>query len=132
METQTKTRTPTRTVLVVDDSATMVALMTQTLEQNGCRVLSAHEGVAGLAQARDADLIFLDITMPGLDGYEVCMRIKENPETARIPVIMVSGKDGFFDKVRGRMVGSTDYITKPFDRSVLVETVQKYCPRPPA
>jgi twitching motility two-component system response regulator PilG len=72
-------------------------------------------------------LILLDITMPRLDGYQVCKLVRGNAATKNVPVVMISGKDGFFDKVRGRMAGSTAYITKPFGPETLIKTVETYC-----
>jgi twitching motility two-component system response regulator PilG len=72
------------------------------------------------------DLVLLDITMPKMDGYEVCRQIRSNPESKDIPVVMISGKDGFFDKVRGRMAGTTAYITKPFGPETLMKALETY------
>jgi twitching motility two-component system response regulator PilG len=115
-------------VLVVDDSPTVCRLVSITLEKQGYRVAVAHDGLEALARINDGlpDLILLDIMMPRLDGYQVCKIIKGNEETRDIPVVMLSGKDGFFDKVRGRMVGSTEYITKPFEPDVLVQVMEKH------
>jgi twitching motility two-component system response regulator PilG len=73
------------------------------------------------------DLILLDITMPKLDGYEVCKRIRKDPRTARVPVVMLSGKDGFFDKVKGRMAGATEYLTKPFQAPAVLAVIARHC-----
>lgn len=128
-ERQPETRVAATTrILVVDDSATHVMFVSQTLRRQGFEVITAAAGQEALGKLEGVDLIFLDINMPGMDGYEVCKRIKEDPGTAKVPVVMFSGKDGFFDKVRGRMVGATDYITKPCAADVLVEMVRKYCP----
>ena len=115
-------------ILVVDDSPTICKLVTITLEKHGYRVVCAPDGLEGLSKLNDTqpNLILLDITMPRMDGYQLCRIVKGNPETENIPVIMLSGKDGFFDKVRGRAAGATDYITKPFEPNILVQTVQKY------
>jgi twitching motility two-component system response regulator PilG len=88
----------------------------------------AEDGLEALAKIEDErpDLILLDIIMPHLDGYQVCSLIKKNPHYKHVPVVMLSGKDGFFDKVRGRLAGSIDYITKPFQPHVVTETVDKY------
>jgi twitching motility two-component system response regulator PilG len=119
-----------RCVLVVDDSPTVRKLVTLTMEKNGYRVAEAADGEEALASIRKEvpDLVLLDITMPKLDGYQVCKLIRSNPETARVPVIMLSGKDGFFDKVRGRMAGSTRYLTKPFKPENLLEVAHQSCP----
>jgi twitching motility two-component system response regulator PilG len=73
------------------------------------------------------DLILLDIAMPKLDGYEVCRRIKGDPRTAHVPVVMLSGKDAFFDKVKGRMAGASDYLTKPFETPAVLAVVVNHC-----
>jgi twitching motility two-component system response regulator PilG len=115
-------------VVAVDDSLTVRKIVSITLERLGYRVMTAKEGGEALTVAAAAmpDLILLDITMPGMDGYQVCKAIKQNPATKRIPVVMLSGKDGFFDKVKGRLAGATDYITKPFQEATLAEAVRKY------
>jgi twitching motility two-component system response regulator PilG len=119
------------TVLVVDDSPTVRKIVAVTLERQGYRVLSASGAIEALARINEAlpDLILLDIAMPHMDGYQLCKLIKGNTLTKSVPVVMLSGKDGFFDKVRGRMNGATHYITKPFEPATLVEAVQKYCRR---
>lgn len=116
------------TVLIVDDSPTVQKLVTFTLERQNYQVISANDGFEALARLGDAtpDLILLDITMPKMDGYQVCKIVRENNTTREIPVVMLSSKDGFFDKVRGRMAGSTDYITKPFQPDALLKVMQKY------
>jgi len=105
-----------RIVMVVDDSPTVRKILSMTLERAGYGVLSAADGEAALLTLDEAvpDLILLDISMPKLDGYEVCKRIKSNARTAHVPVVMLSGKDAFFDKVKGRLAGATEYLTKPF------------------
>ncbi|MBI5029113.1 MAG: response regulator [Chloroflexi bacterium] len=115
-------------ILVIDDSPTICKLVAITLEKHGYHVVSAPDGLDGLAKINDTqpNLILLDITMPRMDGYQLCRIVKGNPETQNIPVIMLSGKDGFFDKVRGRAVGAASYITKPFEPDTLLQTVRKY------
>lgn len=115
-------------VLTVDDSPTVVKLVRMTLQRHGYEVVVAANGMDALAKINDnlPDLILLDITMPRMDGYQLCKIIKSNQETKHIPVIMLSGKDGFFDKVRARVAGSTDYITKPFEPEVLLQTVRRH------
>lgn len=117
-----------RTILVVDDSATVRKLISGKLEKSGHTVVCAEDGVEGLARMREQlpDLVLLDITMPRMDGYEVCRQIRSNPESREIPVVMISGKDGFFDKVRGRMAGTTAYITKPFGPETLMKALETY------
>jgi twitching motility two-component system response regulator PilG len=123
-----------RTVLVVDDSPTVRKLVALTLERQGYQVRAAADGSEALRVIREQgvpDLVLLDISMPGMDGYQLCRLLKQSPEAKAVPVVMLSGKDGFFDKVRGRMAGSTAYITKPFAPEALVQAVNKYC-RPAA
>lgn len=117
-----------RLVLTVDDSLTVRKIVAMTLERFGYRVLSAADGMQALARLNEhrPDLILLDITMPRMDGYQVCKTIKQNPYTKQIPVLMLSGKDGFFDKVKGKLAGATDYLTKPFQEDELVKAVEKH------
>jgi twitching motility two-component system response regulator PilG len=116
------------TVLVVDDSTTVRKLVAITLERHHFRVITATNGLEALAylESEMPDVVLLDITMPKMDGYKVCKTIKNNAETSHLPVIMLSGKDGFFDKMRGRMAGSTEYLTKPFDPDTLIKTVSRF------
>jgi twitching motility two-component system response regulator PilG len=116
------------TILIVDDSSTVCKLVSLTLTRQDYEVTVAVDGIDALAKLNEElpDLILLDITMPRMDGYQVCKVVKGNSETADIPIVMLSGKDGFFDKVRGRMVGATDYITKPFEPQELVKVVRRH------
>ncbi len=118
-----------KTILVVDDSPTVRKLIIGKLEKHGHRVVAAVDGMDALSKISEAipDLILLDVTMPRLDGYQLCKMVKANAKTKHVPVVMISGKDGFFDKVRGRMAGSTAYITKPFGPETLLQTVDSYC-----
>ena len=115
-------------VLVVDDSPTVRKLVSLTLERRGYRVITAFDGVAAIKElgTHRPDLILLDINMPRLDGYRLCKLIKKHEATQSIPVVMLSGKDGMFDKLRGRLVGCSDYITKPFEADALTHKVAKY------
>lgn len=115
-------------VMVVDDSPTVRKLVSLTLERRGYRVISAFDGVAAIKELGSCrpDLILLDINMPRLDGYRLCKLIKKHEATQSIPVVMLSGKDGMFDKLRGRLVGCSDYITKPFEADALTHKVAKY------
>ncbi len=115
-------------ILVVDDSATVRKLVSGKLEKCGHEVVCAIDGVDALEKinALVPDLILLDITMPRMDGYQVCKLIRNNEATKDVPIVMISGKDGFFDKVRGRMAGTTGYITKPFGPETLMKTVEAY------
>lgn len=117
-----------RTILVVDDSPTVRKLISGKLEKSGHKVVCAADGVEALEQLEVAlpDLVLLDITMPRMDGYEVCKQIRANPEARDLPVVMISGKDGFFDKVRGRMAGTTGYVTKPFGPETLMKALETY------
>lgn len=115
-------------VLVVDDSNTIRRSAEIFLKQGGHEVLLAEDGFDALAKVNDyePDLIFCDIMMPKLDGYQTCAIIKRNPKFTATPVIMLSSKDGFFDKARGRMVGSEDYLTKPFTKDQLLKAVRDF------
>ncbi len=117
-----------KTILVVDDSATVRKLIAGKLEKSGHQVFCSSDGVEALERLQDLlpDLVLLDITMPRMDGYQVCRQIRGHETTANIPVVMISGKDGFFDKVRGRMAGTTGYITKPFGPETLMKAVEFY------
>ena len=121
-------RTSRGTILVVDDSPTICRLVDIILKRRGYRVVAASNGLEALARINDGlpSMIFLDITMPRMDGYQLCKIIRGNQETKDIPVVMLTGKDGFIDKVRGRMAGSTGYITKPFEPDTLLQAVEKY------
>ncbi len=117
-----------RTIMVVDDSPTVRKLISGKLEKSGHNVVCAVDGVDALARLEEAlpDLILLDIAMPRLDGYEVCKQIRSNPVAKDLPIVMISGKDGFFDKVRGRMAGCTGYVTKPFGPETLMKALETY------
>ena len=117
-----------RTIMVVDDSATVRKLISGKLEKSGHTVVCAVDGVEALEKLKEftPDLVLLDITMPRMDGYQVCKLIRNDPAMKDIPVVMISGKDGFFDKVRGRMAGTTGYITKPFGPETLMKTVEAF------
>ncbi|MCV0441040.1 MAG: response regulator [Hydrogenophaga sp.] len=120
--------TPALKVLVVDDSNTIRRSAEIFLKQGGHEVLLADDGFDALAKINDyqPDLVFCDILMPRLDGYQTCAIIKRNARFANIPVVMLSSKDGVFDKARGRMVGSQDYLTKPFTKDQLLHAVQQF------
>jgi twitching motility two-component system response regulator PilG len=115
-------------VLVIDDSNTIRRSAEIFLRQGGYDVVLAEDGFDALSKVSDHDpqLIFCDILMPRLDGYQTCAIIKRNPRFTRVPVIMLSSKDGLFDKARGRMVGSEDYLTKPFTKEQLLRAVEQY------
>ncbi|WP_439586243.1 response regulator [Hydrogenophaga sp.] len=120
--------TPALKVLVVDDSNTIRRSAEIFLKQGGHEVLLADDGFDALAKINDyqPDLVFCDILMPRLDGYQTCAIIKRNLRFANIPVVMLSSKDGVFDKARGRMVGSQEYLTKPFTKDQLLQAVQQF------
>jgi len=115
-------------VLVIDDSNTIRRSAEIFLKQGGYEVVLAEDGFDALAKVNDHEpnIIFCDILMPRLDGYQTCAIIKRNPRFAATPVIMLSSKDGLFDKARGRMVGSQDYLTKPFTKDQLLKAVAQY------
>ena len=117
-----------KTILVVDDSATVRKLIAGKLEKSGHNVICAADGVEALACLEEnlPDLVLLDINMPRMDGYEVCREIRSNPAAQNLPVVMISGKDGFFDNVRGRMAGTTGYVTKPFGPETLMKALETY------
>ena len=121
---------PATRVLVIDDSNTIRRSAEIFLKQGGHEVVLAEDGFDALAKVNDhaPQLIFCDILMPRLDGYQTCAIIKRNPRFAHVPVIMLSSKDGLFDKARGRMVGSQDYLTKPFTKEQLLRAVQQFSP----
>ncbi|MHB1358595.1 MAG: response regulator [Rhodocyclaceae bacterium] len=117
--------------MVIDDSNTIRKSAEIFLVQAGCQVLVAEDGFDALAKIADhhPDVIFCDILMPRLDGYQTCALIKKNPRFAGTPVIMLSSKDGLFDRARGRMVGSDEYLTKPFTKESLIKTVATHAAR---
>ncbi|CAM8666347.1 CheY FOG, CheY-like receiver [Comamonadaceae bacterium] len=119
---------PTFKVLVIDDSNTIRRSAEIFLKQGGHDVLLAEDGFDALAKVNDYQphIIFCDILMPRLDGYQTCAIIKRNTKFSSVPVVMLSSKDGVFDKARGRMVGAQDYLTKPFTKDQLLKAVQQF------
>ena len=115
-------------VMVIDDSNTIRRSAEIFLTQAGCQVLLAEDGFDALAKITDhlPDVIFVDIMMPRLDGYQTCALIKKNPRLSSTPVIMLSSRDGLFDRARGRMAGSDEYLTKPFTKDSLLKTVASH------
>ena len=113
-------------VLVIDDSNTIRRSAEIFLKQGGHEVLLSEDGFDALSKVNDfqPDLIFCDILMPRLDGYQTCAIIKRNAKFSSVPIVMLSSKDGVFDKARGRMAGSQDYLTKPFTKDQLLQIVQ--------
>ena len=112
-------------ILVVDDSKTIRRTAETLLTKEGCQVFTAIDGFDALSKIADhqPDLIFVDIMMPRLDGYETCSLIKHNKVFRETPVIMLSSKDGLFDRARGRIVGSEQYLTKPFTKDELLGAI---------
>lgn len=112
-------------ILVVDDSKTIRRTAETLLTKEGCQVITAIDGFDALSKIADhqPDLIFVDIMMPRLDGYETCSLIKHNKVFKETPVIMLSSKDGLFDRARGRIVGSEQYMTKPFTKEELLGAI---------
>ena len=115
-------------VLVVDDSPTVRKIVQLTLQRERIQVVTAGDGLSALAAVADEqpDLILLDIMLPRMDGYNICQVVRRNMAFRDMPIIMLSGKDGLFDKMRGKLAGSTEYITKPFDSAELVQTVKRH------
>ena len=118
-------------VMVIDDSNTIRRSAEIFLVQAGCQVLLAEDDFDALAMIADhqPEVIFCDIVMPRLDGYQTCALIKKNQRFSSTPVIMLSSKDGLFDRARGRMVGSDHYLTKPFTKDSLLQTAASFAPR---
>jgi len=112
-------------ILVIDDSKTIRRTAETLLTKEGCQVFTAIDGFDALSKIADhqPDLIFVDIMMPRLDGYETCSLIKHNKMFKKTPVIMLSSKDGLFDRARGRIVGSEQYLTKPFTKDELLGAI---------
>ena len=121
-------------VMVIDDSKTIRRTAETLLKREGCEVVTASDGFEALAKIADQQpqIIFVDIMMPRLDGYQTCALIKKNPRFKATPVIMLSSKDGLFDRARGRMVGSDQYLTKPFTKDSLLQTVATFALATPA
>ncbi len=115
-------------VMVIDDSKTIRRTAETLLQKAGCTVVTATDGFDALAKIADThpDIIFVDIMMPRLDGYQTCALIKNNSAYKSTPVIMLSSKDGLFDKAKGRIVGSDEYLTKPFSREELLGAIRQH------
>ena len=118
-------------ILVIDDSKTIRRTAETLLSKEGCQVFTAVDGFDALAKIADhrPDIIFVDIMMPRLDGYQTCALIKHNRTFSKTPVIMLSSKDGLFDRARGRIVGSEHYLTKPFTRDELLGAIRSHVAR---
>ena len=115
--------------MVVDDSQTVRNIMALIVHRLGHRAIRASSAMEGLALLTESvpDLIFLDVTLPGMDGLDVCKVIKNTRHTKHVPVIMLSGNDQVFDKVMGRLAGASDYITKPFEPETIRKCLETYC-----
>ncbi len=115
-------------VMVIDDSKTIRRTAEILLKKAGCNVMTATDGFEALALIADnnPDVIFVDIMMPRLDGYQTCALIKHNQDFKDTPVIMLSSKDGLFDRARGRIVGSEQYLTKPFTKDELLGAIRRH------
>ncbi|MCK5877054.1 MAG: twitching motility response regulator PilG [Candidatus Marithrix sp.] len=115
-------------VVVIDDSKTIRRTAETLLKKAGCQVITATDGFESLSKVMEAkpDIIFVDIMMPRLDGYQTCALIKNNPGFKKIPIVMLSSKDGLFERARGRIVGAEYYMTKPFTREELLNTIKTY------
>ena len=115
-------------VMVIDDSKTIRRTAETLLKKEGCEVITATDGFEALAKIADEKphIIFVDIMMPRLDGYQTCALIKNNHVFKRTPVVMLSSKDGLFDRARGRIVGSDQYLTKPFTKDELLGAIRQH------
>ena len=115
-------------ILVVDDSKTIRRSAETLLSKEGCQVITAIDGFDALSKiaAHQPDIIFVDIIMPRLDGYQICSLIKHNKVFRQTPVIMLSSKDGLFDRARGMIVGSDQYLTKPFTKDELLGAIESH------
>ena len=115
-------------VLVIDDSKTIRRTAETLLSKEGCEVFTATDGFDALSKIADhhPDIVFIDIMMPRLDGYQTCSLIKHNRTFRHTPVVMLSSKDGLFDRARGRIVGSEQYLTKPFTKEELLGAIERH------
>jgi twitching motility two-component system response regulator PilG len=115
-------------VVVIDDSKTIRRTAETLLKKAGCEVITATDGFESLSKVMEAkpDIIFVDIMMPRLDGYQTCALIKNNQLFKKTPIVMLSSKDGLFERARGRIVGAEHYMTKPFTREELLNTIKAY------
>ncbi|MFP6803402.1 MAG: twitching motility response regulator PilG [Pseudomonadales bacterium] len=115
-------------VMVIDDSKTIRRTAETLLSKEGCEVITATDGFDALAKIADSQpaIIFVDIMMPRLDGYQTCALIKNNVDFQSTPVIMLSSKDGLFDRAKGRIVGSDQYLTKPFSKDELLSAIRDH------
>lgn len=133
LETFTAALRARKLVIAVDDSQTIRKLVSVNLERRGFRVLAVEDGMQALARFEEykPDLLLLDISLPKVDGYEVCRIIRKHKLLKSTPVVMLSAKDGFFDRVKGKLAGANDYLTKPFDLPALLRVLEKHLGRLP-
>ena len=112
-------------ILVIEDDPSTLRLIKYTLQQEGYQVLIASNGLDGMrkAQSGEIDLIILDVLLPGIDGFEICHRLRGDPQTAQLPILMISGKAREIDKATGLKMGADDYITKPWHRPELLDKI---------
>lgn len=115
-------------VVVIDDSKTIRRTAEALLKKAGCEIITATDGFESLSKVMEhqPNIVFVDIMMPRLDGYQTCALIKNNPAFKKIPVVMLSSKDGLFERARSRIVGAEHYMTKPFTREELLNTIKTY------
>ncbi len=115
-------------VMVIDDSKTIRRTAELLLRKEGCEVVTATDGFDALHRIVDSepDIIFVDIMMPRLDGYQTCALVKRHEHYRHTPVVMLSSRDGLFDRARGRLVGCEEYLTKPFTREELVGAIRRH------
>ncbi|HET8808405.1 MAG TPA: twitching motility response regulator PilG [Methylophaga sp.] len=115
-------------VMVIDDSKTIRRSAESLLQKAGCEVITADNGFEALPMisAQHPDIMFIDIMMPRLDGYQTCALVKNNPKYRAIPIIMLSSKDGLFDRAKGKVVGAEQYLTKPFTRDDLLDAIRTH------
>jgi twitching motility two-component system response regulator PilG len=115
-------------VMIIDDSKTIRRTAETLLQREGCQVVTAVDGFDALSKIAETnpDIIFVDIMMPRLDGYQTCALIKNNQNYQNIPVIMLSSKDGLFDQAKGKIVGSEQYLTKPFSKEELFDAINNH------
>jgi len=131
MNVQQQVKVQSSRILCIDDSVTICRTVEYILHNHGFQVMAVSSPTKALSLVfqHKPDLILCDITMPELDGYELCGMLRKSSAFAKVPIIMLTGKDGFIDRVKARMVGATEYLTKPFGEKELLTTVEKYCKR---
>ena len=115
-------------IVLIEDDSDLYSLLQYNLEKEGFQMSGSKtgKGAIDLCRSFGPDLILLDIMLPRMDGYNICQVVRKNMAYREMPIIMLSGKDGLFDKMRGKLAGSTEYITKPFDSTELVQTVKRH------